>query len=225
MPVVTLTLFQTGGFTRFMRASMIETLRMDHVRTARAKGAGERRVVLVHAFRNALIPVVTVMALNFGTLFGGALLTETMFAHPGMGKMIYDSILGNDYNLALAGLLFATLITLLSQPRRGHCLWLARSADHRRNERHLPFPSGAPATEAAVGVWRLRWRRFRRHRAGMAALLVLVLLMPVLARRLSRWSGSAASIPTRPTCCRASTRPRPRTGWAPTRPGATNWSG
>jgi len=114
MPVVTLTLFQTGGFTRFTRASMIETLRMDHVRTARAKGAGERRVVLVHAFRNALIPVVTVMALNFGSLFGGALLTETMFAHPGMGKMIYDSILGNDYDLALTGLLFATLITLLS---------------------------------------------------------------------------------------------------------------
>ena len=114
MPVVTLMLFQTGGFTRFTRASMIETLRMDHVRTARAKGAGERRVVLVHAFRNALIPVVTIMALNFGTLFGGALLTETMYAHPGMGKMIYDAILGNDYNLALAGLLFATLITLLS---------------------------------------------------------------------------------------------------------------
>ena len=114
MPVITLTLAQVGGFTRFVRASMIETLRMDHVRTARAKGAGEARVVLVHAFRNALIPVVTVMALNFGSLFGGALLTETMFAQPGMGKMIYDSILGNDYNLALTGLLFATLITLVS---------------------------------------------------------------------------------------------------------------
>ena len=114
MPVTTLALVNTGGFTRFVRASMIETLRMDHVRTARAKGAGEGRVVLVHAFRNALIPVVTVMALSFGALFGGALLTETMYAQPGMGKMIYDSILGNDYNLALTGLLFATLITLLS---------------------------------------------------------------------------------------------------------------
>ena len=72
------------------------------------------RVVLVHAFRNALIPVVTVMGLNFGALFDGALLTETMFAQPGMGKMIYDAILGNDFNLALTGLLFATLVTLLS---------------------------------------------------------------------------------------------------------------
>jgi peptide/nickel transport system permease protein len=114
MPVVTLAAASTGGFTRYVRAGMIETLRMDHVRTARAKGAGEGRVVLVHAFRNALIPVVTVMALNFGALFGGALLTETMYAQPGMGKMIYDSILGNDYNLALTGLLFATLVTLLS---------------------------------------------------------------------------------------------------------------
>ena len=114
MPIATLALANTGGFTRYVRASMIETLRMDHVRTARAKGAGAGRVVLVHAFRNALIPVVTVMGLNFGTLFGGALLTETMFAQPGMGKMIYDSILGNDFNLALTGLLFATLVTLLS---------------------------------------------------------------------------------------------------------------
>jgi peptide/nickel transport system permease protein len=78
MPVLTLALFYTGQFSRFVRAAMIETLRMDHVRTARAKGAPERRVVLVHALRNAMIPVVTVMALSFGTLFSGALVTETM---------------------------------------------------------------------------------------------------------------------------------------------------
>ena len=114
MPVTTLALASTGQFTRFVRASMIETMRMDHVRTARAKGAGELRIITVHALRNALIPVVTVMALSFGTLFSGALITETMFAQPGMGKMIYDAILGNDFNLALTGLLFATLVTLLS---------------------------------------------------------------------------------------------------------------
>lgn len=114
LPVITLAVYQAGTYTRFVRASMIETLRMDHVRTARAKGAGEWRVVMIHAFRNALLPVVTVMALNFGALFGGSLLTETMFALPGMGKMIYDAILGNDFNLALTGLLFATLVTLVS---------------------------------------------------------------------------------------------------------------
>jgi peptide/nickel transport system permease protein len=114
LPVATLALANTGSFIRFVRAAMIETLRMDHVRTARAKGAREGRVVMVHALRNAMIPVVTVMALSFGTLFSGALITETMFAQPGMGKMIYDAILGNDFNLALTGLLFATLVTLLS---------------------------------------------------------------------------------------------------------------
>ena len=114
LPVSTLALASAGQFTRFVRAAMIETLRMDHVRTARAKGAGEGRIVMVHALRNAMIPVVTVMALSFGTLFSGALVTETMFAAPGMGKMIYDAILGNDFNLALTGLLFATLVTLVS---------------------------------------------------------------------------------------------------------------
>src|ERR1700679_3617147 len=93
---------------------MLEALSMDHIRTARAKGASEGRIVIAHALRHALIPVVTVMALSFGTLFSGALVTETMFAKPGMGKMIYDAIQGNDYNLALSGLLFATLVTLLS---------------------------------------------------------------------------------------------------------------
>ncbi len=112
MPVTTLALANTGQFTRFVRAAMIETLRMDHVRTARAKGAAERRVVLVHAFRNALIPVVTIVALSFGGLFSGALITETIFTQPGMGKLIYDAIQGNDFNLALTGLLFATLVTL-----------------------------------------------------------------------------------------------------------------
>jgi peptide/nickel transport system permease protein len=96
-----------------VRAEMIEVLRMDYVRTARAKGVGRRRLVVRHALRNALIPVVTVVALQIGTLFSGALVTETMFALRGMGKMIYDAILGNDYNLALMGLLFATLLTLL----------------------------------------------------------------------------------------------------------------
>lgn len=114
LPVLTLALSTAGQFVRYVRAAMVDVLRMDHVRTARAKGASEARVVRVHALRNAMIPVVTVVALSFGTLFGGALITETMFAQPGMGKMIYDAILGNDFNLALSGLLFATFVTLAS---------------------------------------------------------------------------------------------------------------
>jgi peptide/nickel transport system permease protein len=112
LPVATLTFAFTGQYIRFVRASMIETLRLDFIRTARAKGVPARRVVLVHALRNAMIPVVTVMALSFGSLFSGALITETMFAYPGMGRMIFDAIMGNDFNLALVGLLFATILTL-----------------------------------------------------------------------------------------------------------------
>ncbi len=113
LPVLTLTMLSVAGFTRYMRADMMEAMRQDYIRTAWAKGLSRRRVILNHAFRNALIPLVTVIALDFGTLFSGALITETMFAYPGMGKLIYDAILGNDYNLALVGLLFATLLILV----------------------------------------------------------------------------------------------------------------
>ncbi len=114
LPVATLTLASMGGHLRYVRAAMIETLGQDYIRTARAKGASEARVLWRHALRNALIPVITVVALSFGALFSGALVTETMFAYPGMGKLIFDAILGNDYNLALAGLLLATATTLVA---------------------------------------------------------------------------------------------------------------
>ncbi|WP_421999219.1 ABC transporter permease [Reyranella sp.] len=113
MPMATLTLVQLGAYTRFVRGAMIEVLRQDYVRTARAKGVPERGVLWRHAFANALAPVLTILALSFGGLFSGALITETMFAWPGMGKAIYQAILENDYNLALVGLLIATLATLL----------------------------------------------------------------------------------------------------------------
>lgn len=112
LPVATLTLVQIGAYTRFMRGAMIEALRQDYVRTARAKGAPERAVLWRHAFANALAPVLTVLALSFGGLFSGAVITETMFSWPGMGKAIYQAVLDNDYNLALVGLLVATAATI-----------------------------------------------------------------------------------------------------------------
>ena len=113
LPVASLTIASIGGHTRYMRAAMIETLRQDYIRTARASGASEARVVFGHALRNALIPVVTIIALDFGYLFSGALITETIFAWPGMGRLIYDAIMGNDFNLALVALLLATVLTLI----------------------------------------------------------------------------------------------------------------
>jgi len=125
LPLATLTLATVGGIIRFVRAATIEALRQDYVRTAWAKGLSEQQVVLRHVLRNAMIPVATILALHFGTLFSGALITETMFGYLGMGKMIYDAILGNDFNLALVGLLLATLTTLLANLAADLCyVWL-----------------------------------------------------------------------------------------------------
>jgi len=112
LPVITLAVASIAQYTRHGRAAMIEVLREDYIRTARAKGVSERAILWRHGFRNALIPVITIMALDFGALFSGALIVETMFAYLGMGKTIYDAVMGNDYNLALVGLLLATAITL-----------------------------------------------------------------------------------------------------------------
>jgi peptide/nickel transport system permease protein len=114
LPVVTLSIASIGSLTRYVRAAMMEVLRNDYIRTARAKGLSQSTIVFKHALRNAMIPVVTVISLSFGTLFSGALITETMFSYLGMGKLIYDSIMGNDFNMALVSLLFATALVLAS---------------------------------------------------------------------------------------------------------------
>jgi len=112
LPVATLTLASIGGYIRYIRSAMMESLTANHIQTAYAKGCSDTQVVWKHALRTALIPVVTIVALDFGTFFSGALITETMFSWPGMGKLIYDSIMGNDFNLALVALLFSTFFVL-----------------------------------------------------------------------------------------------------------------
>ena len=114
LPVLTLAIIETGGLVRYTRSAMIEVLGQDYIRTARAKGVSGLRLVLRHALRNGMIPVVTVLALNLGNLFSGALLIETIFAWRGMGRLILESIMGNDYNLALICLLFTTAMILLA---------------------------------------------------------------------------------------------------------------
>ncbi len=112
LPVTTLAIAGIGQAARHMRAAMISEAGADYIRTARAKGCGPSRVVLGHQLRNALLPIVTIVALEFGGLFSGALITETVFAWPGMGRLIYEAVMGNDFNLALSGLLLATAMTL-----------------------------------------------------------------------------------------------------------------
>jgi peptide/nickel transport system permease protein len=110
-----------AALMRFTRSSLLETLRQDYVRTARAKGLGDGRVVWRHALRNALIPVVTVVGLSLPTLVGGAVLTETVFAWPGIGRLAVGAVFERDYpvimgvNLIVAGVVIAgNLVTDLA---------------------------------------------------------------------------------------------------------------
>lgn len=105
LPALTLGLSSAAIIARMTRSSMLEVLRQDYVRTARAKGMHERLIVLKHAFRNALIPIITVTGLQFGTLLGGAVLTESVFAWPGIGRLMVDSIIARDYPVVQAAVL------------------------------------------------------------------------------------------------------------------------
>lgn len=112
LPVVTLTLGMLATYTRHLRAAMAEALSGEHIKTARAKGCGRARVLWRHAFPMALTPLVTLALLDLGALFGGALTVETVFAFPGMGKLLFDAVMGNDYNLALVGFFILTACVL-----------------------------------------------------------------------------------------------------------------
>lgn len=106
MPVLVLALYLGALLARITRSEMLEVLGQDYVRTARAKGLPERAVTLGHALRNALLPIVTLIGLQFGGLLGGAVVTETVFAWPGIGTLVFDSILKKDYPVVLASVVF-----------------------------------------------------------------------------------------------------------------------
>ncbi len=110
LPALVLGTIPMAVIARMTRSSMLEVLREDYMRTARAKGLGPFRVVVVHGLRNALIPVVTVLGLQVGSLLGGAVLTETIFSWPGIGKWLIDAIGRRDYPVVQAGILISALV-------------------------------------------------------------------------------------------------------------------
>jgi peptide/nickel transport system permease protein len=109
MPATALALWLTALLARVTRSEMIEALEQDYVRTARAKGLTERGIAARHALKNALLPIITVMGLQFGGLLGGAVMTETVFAWPGVGTMILDAILKKDVPVVLAGVVLVAV--------------------------------------------------------------------------------------------------------------------
>jgi peptide/nickel transport system permease protein len=115
MPVAVLGLFQGASWTRYVRSSVLDVIRLDHVTTARAKGLAERDVIMRHVVRNALIPVVTLVALQMPAVFGGAIITEQIFRIPGIGSLLISSILANDTPTIMAvTFVFACLVIVFN---------------------------------------------------------------------------------------------------------------
>ncbi len=115
MPVAVLGLFQAASMTRFVRSAMLDVIRLDYVTTARAKGLGQATVIVKHVMRNAMIPVVTLIALQMPAVFGGAIVTEQIFRIPGIGSLLISSILSNDTPVVMAvTFVFACLVVLFN---------------------------------------------------------------------------------------------------------------
>ena len=112
LPVLVMAVSGIGGITRYVRAAMIDVLRMDYIKTARAKGLREKVVVYVHAFRNALIPIVTITTSWIISLFGGSIVIESVFLWPGLGKMLIDGLLQRDFSVVLTMQMFYVVLSL-----------------------------------------------------------------------------------------------------------------
>jgi peptide/nickel transport system permease protein len=112
LPMLVLALSFIAGWSRYMRSSMIEVVKQDYMRTARAKGVGTASLMIRHALRNAVIPLITIVALDFGAVAGGATITEGIFAWPGMGRLFFDSLEIRDYPVLLAILLLSAFFVI-----------------------------------------------------------------------------------------------------------------
>jgi len=114
LPVTALSIVGTPGVYMTMRYSMLETLGEDYIRTARAKGAGERRVLFGHVARNTIAPVITVLAIRLGFAFGGTVIIETVFSYPGLGRLVFEAVAGRDYPVMQAAFLVFTAAILIA---------------------------------------------------------------------------------------------------------------
>ena len=157
LPAIVLGTIPLATIARMTRSAMLEVLSEDYVRTARAKGLAPSRVVVVHALRNALIPVVTVLGLQVGALLGGAILTETVFAWPGVGHWLVESVQRRDYNVLQGGTL------LIADP--GHAGEPGRRRALRRAQPEAAALSGALALPRRRRCW-AGWCRTGARRPG-----------------------------------------------------------
>ena len=213
MPAFVLGNAIAGVIMRHTRSAMLQALQSDYVRTARAKGLEERSVVLKHAMRNALTPVITLGALEFGTLLSGAVLTEQIFTIPGFGKLIVDAVFNRDYAVVQGVVLVTATTYIIAQSARRRRLHpgqseaagmsLASGADalsRKASERRAGAKPRSPAipNEANAALRRAPpggWRRLVRRRGAMVglAVIVLVILVAVFAPLVAPYDPAAQS--------------------------------
>jgi peptide/nickel transport system permease protein len=115
MPVISLVAISVAGHSRFIRSSMLEVMNQDYIRTARAKGLNERRTLFIHAFKNASLPLITLVALDIPFLLAGAVVTEFIFAWPGMGQLFLQSLERSDYSVMMAILMMVSVMVVVFQ--------------------------------------------------------------------------------------------------------------
>lgn len=115
LPVLTISLISIAGYSRYIRSTMLEVIHSDYIRTARSKGISERRTLFVHAFKNASLPLVTLIGLNLPTLIAGAVVTETIFAWPGMGRLFIDHLFRSDVAVIMGLLMIITVTVIVTQ--------------------------------------------------------------------------------------------------------------
>ena len=112
MPMIVTALAEMASWTRYTRNSLLDVLQLDYLRTARSKGLTEQAVVIKHALKNSLLPLITVIGQSFSRFFAGAVIVETVFSYPGMGKLLYDSVMGNDFVVSMAILMLLAFMVL-----------------------------------------------------------------------------------------------------------------
>jgi peptide/nickel transport system permease protein len=113
LPTLSLSALQIGSFVRYTRSAMIEVMSQDYIRTARAKGLDFKKIVYLHALKNAMIPIITVFSISAASIFSGTIITETVFGYQGIGRLVYDSIIANDFNVAMISFIISIFMVLV----------------------------------------------------------------------------------------------------------------
>ena len=176
LPSVTLALAYMALIARITRASMLETLNQDYIRTAHAKGLATRDVLMGHALRNAAVPIVTVIGIGVALLIGGVVVTESVFAIPGLGRLTVDAILRRDYPVIQGIILVFSGAYVARQSRGRHALHGARPADPLLSrERRRPRPPPSPSRRPRAGASARSSAAIRRWRSAARCSLVIVL--------------------------------------------------